>query len=601
MIGSYSPSHQRFPLFPWLLAVASSLAACGGGGGGSGGGGGTAGPRVVAAAFVGAGPSPAAGDSLVLFFAADVQLVAAKLLDDADVVLSGGATLGAVAAAPVLQSARSVAVTLGTGVSFVPGSTTVVLGTGNDAVRTAAGQVGGGGAAVTIGTSDGVAPTLSRITISGIDDELNGLGPAGGTLQVPPNGFRIDLAYSDNGAIATGQTVVTASVAVTTPAGSQPAGTNLRPFLTTVSATNTAARYVVPGDVSFGTGDCILTCTVVDASGLASAPRTFPCRVRTFSSTLRPFETAVNPSQVWFLDFSRDVESFTTSAISGGVSVDVVAGANSRSDFEDVLHVLGLLHGTPIPNVQAGLDSNQVVLARFKSELLTQLALLYADANVQFTLTRPAGTFGTAASVGYNTFGYSQISIAGSASTTGVLGVAIFDPSNNTQNDNTRLNFSGIRLGIFLHTMADFGMAPPSSSAFRQTFNPLAPSLGGTAVGANSQDGERLVGTRTDGRANDILGAIDEFARFTAVVLAHECGHSMGLVQNGAMPVGLYGNDSTNFPGSSDGHIRNTSLFPAGATNVMSPSLSYSAAVNPASAFNTLNLAYLREQVFYGN
>jgi len=33
----------------------------------------------------------------------------------------------------------------------------------------------------------------------------------------------------------------------------------------------------------------------------------------------------------------------------------------------------------------------------------------------------------------------------------------------------------------------------------------------------------------------------------------------------------------------------------------MSPSLSYSGAVNAASAFNTLNLAYLREQVFYGN
>lgn len=598
MIGSNLPSHQRFP---WLrLAAVLVLAACGGGGGGSGGGG-SNGPRVVAATFVGSGPSPVAGDTLLLFFAADVQLVAGKLLDDADVVLSGGASLGAVTAAPVLQTARSVAVTLGSGVSLVPDTTTVVLGTGNDAVRTAAGKVGGGGAAVTIGISDGVAPTLSRVTLSGIDDELNGLGPAGGTLQVPPNGFSIDLTYSDNGAISTAQTVITASVPVATPAGSQPAGTNLRPFLTTLSASNTAARYRVPGDVSFGTGECALSCVVVDASGLASTPRSFPCRVRAFSSSLRPFETAVNPSQVWFLDFERDVESFTTSAISGGVTVNVVAGANGRSDFEDVLHVLGLLHSAPIPNVQAGLDSNQVVQARFKAELLSQLSLLYAGANVQFTLTQPAGSFGTAASVSYGSFGYSQISIAGSASTTGVLGVAIFDPHNSTQNDNTRLNFSGTRLGIFLHTMADFGMAPPSSSAFRQTFNPLAPSLGGTAVGANGQDGQRLVGTLSDGRATDILGAIDEFARFTAVVVAHECGHSMGLVQNGAMPTGLYGNDSIHFPGSSDGHIRNASLFPSGATNVMSPSISYSAAVNPASAFNSLNLAYLREQAFYGN
>ena len=75
----------------------------------------------------------------------------------------------------------------------------------------------------------------------------------------------------------------------------------------------------------------------------------------------------------------------------------------------------------------------------------------------------------------------------------------------------------------------------------------------------------------------------------------------MGLVQDNAMPTGLYGNDTTNFPGSSEGHIRNSSLFPSGSTNVMSPSLSYSSTLNTNTAFNSLNLAYLREQVFYGN
>jgi hypothetical protein len=67
------------------------------------------------------------------------------------------------------------------------------------------------------------------------------------------------------------------------------------------------------------------------------------------------------------------------------------------------------------------------------------------------------------------------------------------------------------------------------------------------------------------------------------------------------MPLGLYGNDTTNFPGSSDGHIRNTALFPAGSTNIMSPSLGYSTALGASTGFNTLNLAYLREQATYGN
>ena len=69
------------------------------------------------------------------------------------------------------------------------------------------------------------------------------------------------------------------------------------------------------------------------------------------------------------------------------------------------------------------------------------------------------------------------------------------------------------------------------------------------------------------------------------------------LVVDGAMPNGLYGDDSTNFPGSASGHIRNTSLFPVGATNLMSPSLNFTLATSSSTAFNTLNMAYLREQV----
>jgi hypothetical protein len=220
---------------------------------------------------------------------------------------------------------------------------------------------------------------------------------------------------------------------------------------------------------------------------------------------------------------------------------------------------------------------------------------------VTFTLTQPSGSFAGNSSVAYNSLGFSRISIAGKSTSSGVLGVAIFDPNNDTQNDNTLTDFSGIRLGIFLHTIVDAGFGPPSSSLFRLTFDSLAPDLGGVPIGNTAGDDLRLAGTTVGTRTNEIRTAIDDFARFTSVVLAHECGHSMGLVQNGAMPIGLYGNDSTNFPGSSDGHIRNTSLFPSGATNVMSPSLSYSATLNAATGFNTLNLAYLREQVLYGN
>lgn len=594
MFGSHPPSPQRIRL---LLLPIALLAGCGGGGGGSGA---NVAPTLVGATFVGAGSTPAAGDTLQLFMSEDVTLVGSNLLTDVDFTLSGGATLGTVTAAPTALNARAIAITLGSGVSFSPGSTTIVFSSGNDAIADLAGALGNGGTPATIGTSDGAAPVLANVTIAGIDDALNGTGDAGGTLQVPVNGWTIDLTYSDNAGIDTAATIVSADVTVTTAGGAQIAGTNLLPFLTAITATNTAASYRVPSTTSFPTGAFTLRCVVVDSSGTASDPSTFAASVRPFTDALRPFETNVNSQQIWYLDFSRDVEQFTTSTILNGVSVDTVATPNSRSDFEDILHVLGLLTTTPLANVSGNQNSNEVVLARFKLLLLLDLTSLYGSAPISFTTTDPGGTFASS-SVPYSSFTHSQISIAGAPTSPGVLGVAIFDPSNVTQNDNTLTDFSGVRLGVFLQTIADSGMGPPSTSAFRTTFGPLAPALGGTAIGVDGQDGLRLTGALSDSRTDEIDAAIADLARFTAIIVAHECGHSVGLVQNGAMPVGLYGNDTTNFPGSADGHIRNLALFPSGATNVMSPSLSYSGAINPASAFNTLNQAYLREQVFYGN
>ncbi|HEX5050154.1 MAG TPA: hypothetical protein VFZ65_00150 [Planctomycetota bacterium] len=600
MIGTSRPSHQCFPIAAALLWA---LGGCSGGGGG-GSSAVDLPPTILAAAFVGVGATPAAGDSLMLFFSENVSVVGGTVVTDTDVVLSGNATLGSGASIAATATARTIAVVLGTGVALTPNTTTIGLAPGDDVFRDSVGQFGTGGTPVTITQSDGTPPTMSRITIASIDPELNGTGPAGGQLQVPVNGWTIDLQYADNSTIDTTKTTITASVAVATPAGAKTAGANLQPFLTVVSATSSAASYLVPAAVQFPPGVFTLRATVVDSSGLGSNEVSFTAAVRPFSDALRPFETIVNSQQVWYLDFSRDIESFTTTSGPGGAAVAPVAGANGLSDFEDILRVVGLNSASPIAvsGSAFGSNSNDVVLGRFKAALLAQLADLYSGVNVSFTLTQPSGSFNGNSSLPYNSFPYSQISIAGSSTMAGVLGIAIFDPSNTTQNDNTRTDFGGNRLGVFLHTIVDAGMGPPSSSAFRQTFNPFAMALGGTPIGGDASDGMRLAGTLVppDTRNMQIDQAIADLARFTAVVTGHECGHSVGLVENGPMPVGLYGNDP-NFPGSTDGHIRTPNLFPAGATNAMSPSLSYSSAIHPASGFNSLNKAYLREQVFYGN
>jgi hypothetical protein len=188
-----------------------------------------------------------------------------------------------------------------------------------------------------------------------------------------------------------------------------------------------------------------------------------------------------------------------------------------------------------------------------------------------------------------------------------VLGLALYDPNNDSQNDDCLVDFQANRLGVFVLTVLDNGngLSGPSTTLFRQTYDPLRAEIGsggnhGVPIGGDAQDGARLAGTLNDGRATVIHNAIDRMARCIAVVVAHETGHSMGLVKNGAMPVGLYGGDTSNFPGSNSEHIRMpTSVFPPGSVNIMSPSLNFELTQHNSTAFNSLNLAYLRERVLY--
>ncbi len=588
--------------FPAAIG-ACLLAACGGGGGGGPTG---PSPTIVAAAFVGATSTPAAGDNLLLFLSVDAILVAGALLTDADFDLTGGASLGDVTVAPSLINSRTVQLTLGAGVTFAPGTTTIAFGAGNDAVTGTGGVPGSAGTPTVIATSDGALPTVTAFTLSGVDAVLNGTGAAGGTLQVPQHSFTIDAAWTDNSQVDPARAQITANVTVATASGNQPAGTNLVPFLTAGTVNTAGGSWTVPSSTTFPQGAVTLTVFAVDITGLASAGTTFSFLVKNYTDALRPFETNVNSSQVWYLDLSRDIESFSVN-LAATPPVAVASGANGRADLQDILLTIGLLSTTPIANVSGGLDSNDVVMERFRTALAADLASLYSGCNITFTFTQPGGSFGSQTSVAYNSLGFSRISIAGAATasgTSGILGVAIFDPSNTTQNDDTVTDFQGQRLGIFLHTVINDGFTQGSTTPFRQTFDPFTPARGGTPIGNNASDGQRLLGTLSDSRRTQIDAAIAGIARFTAVVTAHECGHSMGLVKGTAsdprpMPSGLYGGDSANFPGSADGHIRNTSLFPAGATNVMSPTLNYSLSLHTSTAFNSLNLAYLRERVLH--
>lgn len=579
---------------PLLLALILALAACGGGRRGSSD---TTPPALLSAHFVGAGAVPVAGDSLRFFFSEDLALVSTALLTDADFVLSTGATLGAVTAAPTLLSARVVELTLGAGVA-VTTSSTLTLGPNNDAITDRVGNLGKPTAAVAITKGDGDDPVVSALTLNGVDDLSNGNGTAGGTLQVPQNGFTIDLAYTDlTSGIDPAATVITADISVGIGSQALPANTNLVASLTVIGAGAASASYLVPPTMVFPPSMFTLTAYLRDASGAVSAPRTFTARATQLADVLRPFETSANATQLWFLDLDRDLESYTLVNTTGDrYTLTINSTPNGSADVLELFPALGL-HGS-------NGAINTTVTAQWKARILAELAGFFPGVNVGFTFTSP-GAFPTGqTAVAYQSLGFSRICIGGAPTEAGTLGLAQFDPNNETQNDNCANDTLGRRTGVFVHTMVDntSALRGPSATLFRSTYDPLRAVFNNRPIGDADDgfDGERLAGTRNDARTTIINNAIGRLARFVAMVTAHEVGHSMGLVKNGAMPTGLYGGDTANFPDSSSAHIKMPStLFPSGSVNIMSPAVNLDLATGTATAFNSLNLAYLRERVLY--
>lgn len=553
-------------------------------------------PVLVSAVILSMGANPVAGDTLNLRFDEAIAPVAGKLLTDADLALTAGASLGDVTLPPTKTDNRTLAVTLGAGVNLVPGVSTLALAPTNDVVTDTTGNLGRAGDAVIVTRGDGDAPVIGLFTASEVDRTLNGTGGAGGELQVPTTGFTIDLTYGDaTSNVLPAATEITASVAVTVNGRGLAADSNLLPHLEALAATSVLASYRVPATMIFPVTEVTLSASVADTSGMRSAPATFVLRTITASDGVRPFETSANPSQVWYLDTTRDLESYSARSLGGtAYAVDVVPGANGRPDLYDALTLIGVLG----PDIGV----NATVLSLMQTAIGLELQQLLGGANVTFTFS-PQGAFGGNPSVAYNSLGFSQICIAGAPSQAGVLGLALYDPNNDTQDNDCLTDFQNSRLGVFVLTVVDNinGLGGPSTTTFRQTYDPLRSEIpGGQPIGANAQDAARLAGSVTDARLTQMLNAMGRMARFIAVVVAHETGHSMGLVKNGAMPTGLYGGDPANFPGSNDQHIRMpTTVFPNGSVNVMSPTLNFELALSSRTAFNSLNRAYLRERALY--
>ncbi len=356
-----------------------------------------------------------------------------------------------------------------------------------------------------------------------------------------------------------------------------------------------SASLTVGTSVQFSDGAQTLTLTVTDTTGNVSQPRNLPLIIKNATNALVPLESG----NLWYLDLTRDLDTISSSG-STTITISTSNTPNTVPDFLEELLILGLRSATPIANVSGSRNSNDVALDYMKSKVLEQLALLYPSISVSFTFNDP-GSFGSQQIVSYESGTHSRMAI-GSQAIGGQLGLALFDPHNKFHEDDTGL-FSTLRLGVFPLTAIQ-ATVNTLGSPFRLTYDAFIKGRG-TPIGNQASDGTRLLNieaggsTVLDQRQADMQTALFRWARFIAVVTAHECAHSMGLVKDGAQPVGLYGG-LAQFGGSA-GHLdlSGTTIFPAGAQEVMTSAISFQKSYHTGTGFNALFLSYFRHLGIY--
>ncbi|MCA8949306.1 MAG: fibronectin type III domain-containing protein [Planctomycetes bacterium] len=537
--------------------------------------------------------NPTAGHVLVLFLSEDVTLVPNATLDDEDLTIADG-TLGMITTPPTLISPRLIAVTLGGQSMLTASVSTITFSNTNDAVRGVNGVMAGPGPLREVVRGDGDLPAVDSLSLNQIDVALNGSGPAGGMLQVPTTGFAIDVGASDpSSAIVAAATTISASLPVVSVGQVVPPGWS---FTSQLIATTTASgtSYTVPPGMTFAEGPVTITVVVRDETGMPSAPRTFGFLCRVATEEIRPLETTVNPAQLWYLDLSRDVESYYPEG-GGHPMLRVSPEANGDPDIEDLWRVLGLLGNNA--------NANDLARQHLIQGLLQQLDQLFLGVNVTFRTSAPGAFPVGMPSLPYSEIGFSQICIGSSArsSTNTTIGNAQFDPNNQRQENNCLEDHLGDRLGVFVYAIVrdEIRSQGGNSEAFHEIFDPLtpAPYAAGQPIGDDPGDGDRLAGLLLDARKDAIDLAIATMARLMAVLTARQCGRSMGLVKDLPMPAGLYGGNP-NF-GTTSQYIDNNPQFPGTAINIMCPPgrLNFRRILDPGTGFNSLNLAYLRERV----
>ncbi len=412
---------------------------------------------------------------------------------------------------------------------------------------------------------DLTSPTV-RATINRIDDTR-----AAG-LVLPAHGFTVDVTVTD----PVDQSIDMSSVEVMFQgAGAAPSSASLFAAATVGYAT---FSVTVPESAALAEGAWTLSVRARDLSGNLGDSATLSFAVATGTASMLPFERT---QVVWVrTDLDRDgslTADFDEDLIRLGFNTaGDPAGTNLRMRnlvLDGIIAAANHLYGRGARGEPLDAGSVGLRFTKRAPVAVTHMQIALGGLDPEGARTRVYG-----------------------AESTGVLGRALYDYRNGTMGERNTGTSPG--LGVFPAEMwlyqsrIHIQVWPSYQTVFAQRFRPLCPDMGGTPAGAHSLDAAVLATSFDYANAPSgqrarwltIMQAADDWASVMGVILAHEVGHSVGLVAPGNAPSGLFGDSSLH-----DSY--------AGAAEVMAPSVGYEAMITLDYAFRDIDLAYLRQRI----
>ncbi len=515
------------------------------------------------------------------------------------------------------------------------------------------------------GSTDTTSPTIDAVVIedlpsgmdgsttyvSGNDSNASGAALTPGSsvafdLLLPRSGFELLVTFSDAG----GAGIDPSSFSAKCSAAIGGASANAE-LASKFDVTSTRARWRLGASDTITAGDNVtFTFAVKDTASNVSSNAVITIDVLALTTStagsgtgdLDPF--GARDSWVLRTDIDAYAATFaTTSSPAAKRGVTTTQQTDNVPDFAQALELIGLNSAAPTSAAQSttnGGDTGtnaimrRLVVARIR-EIVRERFEIDEDGardagavDVEFLLAGEQGsltslpTYGTAPS-GNATTAHNEMSLgatdgaeSSAYATSSTLGRASYDARNARKqldiNTGSTSSPTGIHLmGMFKLQVNNAG----TTDVFRTRISTKFVAIhGGTPVGEHASDDDVLAGsfdrttstnTTHNTRYDDIMDAVETVALYVSTVLAHEVGHSLGLVPNSAPKTGLFGwahRNNTFTAATSTSPNTSSHLNFGPPRSIMAPAVSMTVAVRTGAdfmRFNPLLLAHLRRRVIY--